>query len=97
MAVNQFLGVRFENRFGVARLPAAPKLVQILDSKPPFAKEKLLYSPTLSGVTQPGASYVVGDGSNAKRLRLALLDVDGKLYVFDARVGNLGGRFHRAR
>jgi hypothetical protein len=75
-AVEAVVGPAFLNRLGIlVGLPRARVVAREL---------KLSYVPTLSGITVPHVAYVVGQGSGPKRLELAVIGFDGKLYVLHA-------------
>jgi hypothetical protein len=95
LAVHQFLPARFLNVHGIlASLPSPQTLVRIMNRAPSRAAVRLIYSPTLAGVTKPGVPAAIGDGSSKTQLELAVRGLDGTLYVFQGKVGSyLRGTF----
>ena len=88
------------------RLPNVTALVAHLDNGPyhgaaahlrnPFVGEaRLQYTTNITDRLLPGYVYIVGGGSSAHGLRLALIGLDGKLYVLQTKAGTLTGAFHR--
>lgn len=96
------------NRFGLVRkFPSAQTIVTDVDescfgrsgaartcAKPKSSSvTRLLYAPTLAGVTQPDYAYVVGAGTNAKMLELVNIGVDRRLYILRAKPNAQLGTF----
>ena len=100
------------NRFGLVRkFPSAQTIVKDVDescigrsgaartcAKPKSSSvTRLLYAPTLAGVTQPDYAYVVSAGTSAKMLELVNIGVDRKLYILRAKPNTQLGTFSSAQ
>ena len=80
---------RYLNRVGdVIRLPPAAALVRHAKRVLIPLGDRMLYAPTLAGVTVPGVVYAIGKGWGRKRLEFAVIGLDGRRYVLRARLGS---------
>ncbi|HZE06878.1 MAG TPA: hypothetical protein VE127_16740 [Solirubrobacteraceae bacterium] len=87
--VGEVAGPRYENRYGIlVRLPPPRVLVHKLNrpiSGAKKARSRVRYARTLRGVALPHVVYVIGSGSSRKKLQMAVIGFDGRLYVMRAR------------
>jgi hypothetical protein len=91
-SVNLDLEEAFPTQYGLPpkTLPSAKTLVEIIDAIRLYPSLKVLYAPTVQKIARkPGIVYVVGRGSSAKVLELAIRGLDGKLYAIHAKAGSV--------